>query len=68
MADKCYVPSSYLAEIHCALGETENALGLLEQALGERPVTMISLLNNPKFRVLTGDPRFQRIVGEIGLI
>ncbi|OKO83735.1 hypothetical protein AC629_22365 [Bradyrhizobium sp. NAS80.1] len=68
MAGECYVSSFYLAEIHCALGETDHALVLLEQALGERPVMMISLLNNPKFQPLADDLRFRRIVGEVGLV
>jgi hypothetical protein len=68
IAGEGYLPSSYLAEIHCALGETDHALDLLEQALGERPAMMISLLNNPKFRPIANDPRFRRIVGKVGLI
>jgi tetratricopeptide (TPR) repeat protein len=56
-----------LARVYVALGEREHALTLLEQGVDERQREVLTIVNDPYFAVLRGEPRFTQIVERIGL-
>jgi TolB-like protein/Tfp pilus assembly protein PilF len=62
-----YVSAYFLAQIHAALGNSDQAFVALDQAYEERPVMMISLMNDPKLNPLRGDSRFNALVDRVGL-
>ena len=47
--------------------DKEETLGWLEKALAERSGEMVSLKVNPGYDFLRGDPRFQRLLDQVGL-
>jgi tetratricopeptide (TPR) repeat protein len=53
-----YVSAYDIAAIHCALGETAQALDWLEQAYAERTHRMAFLRVDPRLDPLRGEPRF----------
>lgn len=57
-----YVPPAAMAIICAALGETQTAVDLLEQAYEKRDVTMVWLKVRHHFDPLRGDPRFQQLL------
>lgn len=60
-------PDSYaLAGLHARLGNTNDALSLLEKAFQEHHPDMPDLLVDQYWRTLDGQPRFQRIVAQMG--
>jgi len=60
-----YVPSYNLALVHAGLGETENALQLLEQAFEERDAHMPFLLDQ-KWNGLRANVQFQKLLSRVG--
>jgi tetratricopeptide (TPR) repeat protein len=62
-----YVSAVDIASIYASLGDTENALAMLERALQERASTLGFLAQNPAFDGLHGDPRFAALVDRVGL-
>jgi serine/threonine-protein kinase len=66
-AERTYVSSLDLAIIHAALGETENAFRLLEQAYEERADHLPYLKVNPRLDSLRGDARFADLQRRMGL-
>lgn len=54
-----YVPPSFLASIHCALGDNASALDALERALSARDV-YLPFLGLCSLR-LQGEPRMERL-------
>jgi TolB-like protein/Flp pilus assembly protein TadD len=67
LARERYVSAYFLAEIHTALGEIDDAIRWLERAYEERAVPMTSLRVNPKFDSLRERPQFQAIARRMGL-
>jgi tetratricopeptide (TPR) repeat protein len=67
LASRCYVSSYDWAVLHTGLGEHDEALRCLRQALKERSPRMIWLNVEPAFDSLRGDRRFQNIVRSLGL-
>jgi serine/threonine-protein kinase len=61
-----YVGPYGLASAYLALGETEKAVTLLQEALRQRSHWLTLLAIDPKFDELRGDPSFERIVREVG--
>lgn len=61
-----YMPASSLAVLHNALGDSEGALDLLEQAYRERDIRM-SFLKVDKWRNLRTQPRFQALMRRMNL-
>lgn len=53
--------------IHLGLGDVEETLRGLELALEERCVQMIYLRQDPRFDPLRSNPRFEELLGRIGL-
>jgi DNA-binding winged helix-turn-helix (wHTH) protein/TolB-like protein/Flp pilus assembly protein TadD len=62
-----YVSAVDIASIYASLGDTENALAMLERALQERASTLGFLAQNPAFDGLHDDPRFAALVDRVGL-
>jgi len=62
-----YVDPYFMAEIHTALGERDQAFTELENAYNQRSSWMVWLKVEPKFDQLRGDPRFKDLVRRIGL-
>jgi TolB-like protein/Tfp pilus assembly protein PilF len=63
-----YQPSFEIAKIHVALGEPDEALRWLEQALEERSHSMVFLEVDPQLAPLRSVPRFRRLVERVGLL
>jgi len=62
-----YVRPTYLAVVHAALGDSDNAFAALERALGERDIHASSIVADPALDSLRGDARFPRVVRRLGL-
>lgn len=63
-----YVDHYFIAEIHLALGEREQALNELENAYKERSSWMVWLKVDPLLDDLRPDPRFQDLMRHAGLL
>ena len=61
-AEKEYVPASALAKIYLGLGNTEQALQLLEQAYADHDVNLVLLKVSWKYDPLRSNPRFQDLM------
>jgi tetratricopeptide (TPR) repeat protein len=57
----------YLAALLTALGERQRALDALDQAYQERFYLMAYLKVDPRLDPLRGDPRFERLLKQVGL-
>ena len=55
------------AEVHALVGDNEGALRYLEKAFNDREFPLPMYLRDPQFMVVRNDPRFRRIVKEMGL-
>lgn len=62
-----YVSPHHFAVLHAALGDTDQAIGWLEQAFDTRVVQLNWLKVDPRFRSLHGDHRFQDLLTRLGL-
>jgi DNA-binding winged helix-turn-helix (wHTH) protein/TolB-like protein/Tfp pilus assembly protein PilF len=62
-----YEPSIFVAPIHDALGEQEQALDSLEQAVQERAVGSIFFRHDLYSDSIRSEPRFQNLVKRVGL-
>ncbi|MDH3401789.1 MAG: tetratricopeptide repeat protein [Chromatiales bacterium] len=58
--------ASYIAEIHAWRGEVDEAFYWLERAIGERQYMWGSLVFDPAFKKLRGDPRWSAIRSAVG--
>jgi TolB-like protein/Tfp pilus assembly protein PilF len=65
--DGNYVSPGELAVLHCALGQREQAISLLNQAYETRDLQLQYLGVDPAFDSLRGDARFQDVLRRIGL-
>jgi serine/threonine-protein kinase len=63
-----YVSPYYLASARAALGETDSAFTLLEQAFEERSHGMTFLITDPSLDDLRADPRLADLIRRVGLI
>ncbi len=61
-----YVPL-FLARIHVALGEKDEAIRLLEQVYNDRSESIVWLKVDPTFDTLRTDPRFVALLKKVGL-
>jgi eukaryotic-like serine/threonine-protein kinase len=66
-AKQKYVPSYFFAGIHIGLGEDDRAIEYLEKSYEERSHWLIYLHLDPSMDGLRSDPRFQNVLGRIGL-
>ncbi len=62
-----YVDPYFIAEIHAALGERDQAFADLEIAYNQRSSSLVWLKVEPKFDSLRSDPRFSDLLMRIGL-
>jgi serine/threonine-protein kinase len=67
LSQKRYVSPSLIGQVHSGLGERTLALDLLESAVSLRAADLAWLAVRPVFRDLRGEPRFQRMLGVLGL-
>ena len=64
---KQYVDPVTFAEIHCALGEVDEALGWYEKAFADRTPNMVYAAILPRLcPELAGNPRFEAILDRMG--
>jgi hypothetical protein len=61
------VRPTYLAAVHAALGDHDEAFAALERAVDERDIHATSIVVDPFADSLREDPRFPRIVRRLGL-
>ena len=66
-AAQAYVPPSNLALVHLGLGEHDEALDRLEEALETRDLLLTFLTVEPRWSDLDGNPRFTALLGRVGL-
>ncbi len=64
---KDYVSPVELAVLYAGLGDKEAALASLERALAAHDLQMQSLVVDPHFDSLRGEPRFQELIRKVGL-
>jgi hypothetical protein len=67
LSKRCYVSSYDRAVLHTGLGEKDDALRCLRQALKERSPRVIWLKVEPTFDRLRGDRHFENMVLRLGL-
>jgi len=61
------VQARVFAWAYAGAKDKEETLAWLEKALAERSGEMVTLKVNPGYDFLRGDPRFQRLLGQVGL-
>jgi tetratricopeptide (TPR) repeat protein len=66
LISKCSSPLA-IAAVHVALGEREEALASLEEALRSRDYGVVWLKTDPNFDSLRSDPRFQVLLARLNL-
>jgi tetratricopeptide (TPR) repeat protein len=64
---RTYVQPMWIAAIHAALGNNDQAFQWLRKALGDRSVWLIYLKADPVFDSLHADPHFADLVRQVGL-
>jgi eukaryotic-like serine/threonine-protein kinase len=67
LAKQKYVPAYFFAGIHIGLGEHDRALECLEKAYEEHSHWLIYLHIDPSMDGLRSNPRFQGLLGSVGL-
>jgi serine/threonine-protein kinase len=67
LSEKKHVSPYALAEFHSALGETDRALTWLEKAFAAREGWLAYMNVEPWLDVLRPQPRFQELLGKLGL-
>ncbi|HLJ89070.1 MAG TPA: hypothetical protein VKZ53_19775 [Candidatus Angelobacter sp.] len=63
-----YIPATYFGILHAGLGNPEQALQWLEKAYEERADGLTWLNVEPMLDPLRSDPRFQKLIRQIGLV
>ncbi len=64
LAQKGYVPPYQLAWIYCGLGDTEQALVMMQKSV-EKNVGVIDFKHHPVYEPLLADPRYQALLLKI---
>jgi tetratricopeptide (TPR) repeat protein len=59
-------PSYFAAEVYTAMDQKEKALQSLQKAFTDHEVEMVWLKVDPLFLPLNKDPRFQKLLSDIG--
>ena len=65
-AATAYVPPASLAAIEAALGHTDRALDLLEQAYAVRDIRLSFIHIDMRWQALRKEPRFIALEGKVG--
>jgi tetratricopeptide (TPR) repeat protein len=68
LSERTYVSSLDICIIHAALGDKPSALEWLERAHTERADHLPYIKVNPRLDALRSEPRFQRIMEQMGLL
>ncbi len=66
-AAQAYVPPSNFALVHVGLGEHEQALDRLEEAVEARDMLLTFLTVEPRWAALAAEPRFNAVLNKVGL-
>ena len=66
-AERRYVPACWFAALYTRLGDRDQAFQWMDRAWEERSNWLIYLLVDPLFDEVRTDPRFQDLVGRVGL-
>ena len=66
-ATQGYVPASDLALVHLGLGEYNQALERLEEAVEARDMLLTFLTVEPRWAGLASHPRFTAVLSQVGL-
>jgi len=64
---RSYVPAEGVAAIYAGLGDTDQAFRWLDSAVASRGIGLISLAVEPMYDTLRADPRYARLIQQIGL-
>jgi TolB-like protein/Tfp pilus assembly protein PilF len=67
MKRKTYISGANIASVYCALGDETKALEWLEIGLTERDPNLTWIKFDREFEFLTPNPRFQKLLREVGL-
>jgi serine/threonine-protein kinase len=67
LAEKRYVSPFEFASIHFALGRADDGFQWLTKAFQDRCFELISLRVDPRWESLRGNPRFHKLVDQLGL-
>ncbi len=67
LSKRTYVPPYFLATLHVALGEKDQAFAWLQRAYAERDLYLAWLRVDPAVDPLRSDPRFQELLRRTGL-
>jgi len=67
IARTTYVPAALIAGVYVALGDVEQTFVYLERGVEERAITLMWLPLDQHWESLRGDPRFARLLANIGL-
>jgi DNA-binding winged helix-turn-helix (wHTH) protein/tetratricopeptide (TPR) repeat protein len=67
IARTTYVPAALIAGVYVALGDVERTFEFLERGVEERAITLMWLPLDQHWESLRGDPRFARLLTNIGL-
>ena len=62
-----YVDPTWFAGLYAAIGNKNAALDWIEKSYDERSPTATALLVDTRFNTLRSDPRYQAILGRMGL-
>jgi adenylate cyclase len=62
LSEKTYVPTSYFMFIQLYLGNTDQAIALLQKAVGEKDAITLYIKVEPKLDPLRSDPRFTELL------
>jgi tetratricopeptide (TPR) repeat protein len=62
-----FVPAYHQAFVHAALGDADAAFALMTRACEERDPALVQLAAEPRFDPLRQDPRWDALVGRLGL-
>lgn len=62
-----HVTAARIALVYAALGDKDQAFGMLQKALDERSGALVYLKVEPRFEMLRTDPRYDALLRRIGL-
>ena len=68
LESRAYVPAEGVAAIYAGLGDRATALTWLERAEANRGVGLVFLDAEPMYASLRAEPRYRRVVDQIGLV
>jgi TolB-like protein/Tfp pilus assembly protein PilF len=66
-SQQTYVQPAWVAEIHAALGDSDQAIDWLEKAFVDQSTSLVFLKVEPAFDPVRKDPRFADLVRRVGL-